>query len=72
MLFPVYDTLTQNGTNAVYHIIAWVGFKLTGYDITGNTGTLYGNFTDITWQGLPATVNSGEPDLGTRVVSLIQ
>lgn len=72
LLFPVYDTLTGQGTNAVYHIIAWVGFKLTGYDIQGNSGTLYGSFTDITWQGIPAAANSGQPNLGARVISLIQ
>ena len=72
LLFPVYDKLTGNGTNATYHVIAWVGFKLTGYDMSGNNGTLYGSFTDITWQGIPAAANSGEPNLGARVISLIQ
>jgi hypothetical protein len=70
LLFPVYDTLTGNGTNATYNIIAWVGFYLTGYDISGNDGSLYGHFTDITWQGIPATPNSGEPNLGARIVTL--
>ncbi len=72
LLFPVYDTLTGNGTNAVYHVIAWVGFKLTGYDMNGSSGELYGSFTDITWQGIAAAPGSGEPNLGAKVVSLIQ
>jgi hypothetical protein len=70
LLFPVYDTLTGNGTNATYHVIAWIGFYLTGYDMGGSSGTLYGHFTEITWQGLPATANSGQPNLGARVVTL--
>jgi Flp pilus assembly protein TadG len=70
LLFPVYDTLTGNGTNGTYHVIAWVAFYLTGYDISGNNGTLSGHFTDITWQGIPATANNGEPNLGARVVTL--
>jgi Flp pilus assembly protein TadG len=70
LLFPVYDTLVSNGTNATYHIIAWVGFYLTGYDISGNNGVLYGHFTDITWEGIPATSNNGQPNLGVRVVTL--
>ena len=32
--------------------------------------TLDGHFTDITWQGIPATANNGEPNLGARVVTL--
>lgn len=72
LLFPVYDTLTGVGTNAKYHIVAWVGFKLTGYNLSGNNGTLSGYFTDITWQGIPAAANSGQPNLGARVISLIQ
>jgi hypothetical protein len=70
LLFPVYDTLTGTGTNAKYHVIAWVGFYLTDFKIQGSNGELSGYFTDITWQGLPATANSGQPNLGVRVVTL--
>jgi len=70
LLFPVYDTLTSNGTNATYHVIAWVGFYLTGYKINGNNGQLDGHFTDITWQGIPSTTSNVEPNLGARVVTL--
>ncbi|HZR94185.1 MAG TPA: pilus assembly protein TadG-related protein [Gaiellaceae bacterium] len=71
LLFPVYDTLTGNGTNAVYNVVAWVGFYLTGYSISGSSGSLYGHFTEINWQGIEADPSSGEPNLGARVVSLI-
>ena len=73
LLFPVFDKLTQQGTGAIYNIVAWVGFHLDSYQITGgNSGTLTGYFTTITWQGLPANPNPNtpEPDLGARVVTL--
>src|SRR3954449_4141589 len=71
LLFPVFDKLTQQGTGAVYNIVAWVGFHLDSYKITGgNSGTLTGYFTTITWQGIPAAPNSGEPNLGARIVTL--
>jgi hypothetical protein len=51
--------------------VAWVGFKLTGYKITGgNSGSLIGQFVSITWQGTPAASGSGEPNLGVRIVTL--
>ena len=31
LLFPVYDTIKGTGSNAQYHVIAWVGFHLTGH-----------------------------------------
>ena len=68
---PVYDTIVMQGTNAVYNIIGWVGFLLGGYKITGgNSGSLTGSFTEITWQGIPATQGNGPPNLGARVVTL--
>lgn len=73
LLFPVYDSLTGQGTNGVYNVVAWVAFKLTGYQITGgNSGELDGYFTDITWDGIPATSGNSVPDLGARVVTLTQ
>jgi len=71
LLFPVFDKLSQQGTGAIYNIVAWVGFHLDSYKITGgNSGTLTGYFTTITWQGMPAIANSGEPNLGARIVTL--
>ena len=32
LLFPVYDTLVGSGSNAEYHVIAWVGFHLQNVD----------------------------------------
>lgn len=71
MLFPVYDRLKMQGTNAIYHVVAWVGFRLDSYKVTGgNSGTIFGEFTSITWDGVPATTPGSEPDLGARVVTL--
>jgi len=72
LLFPVYDTLTGNGANAVYHVVGWVGFHLTAHEEHGNTGSLTGWFTDVVWDGIDATSSNGSiPDLGARVVKLV-
>jgi hypothetical protein len=69
----VYDTLGAQGSNANYHIIAWVGFHLLpGSYLQGNSGQLVGYFTKVIWQGiLPAGGKSTEPDLGVRTVALV-
>jgi hypothetical protein len=36
----------------------------------GNSGDLYGHFTEITWDAVPANANSGQPNLGARVITL--
>ncbi len=72
LLFPVYDTLTGQGSNATYHVIAWVGFHLLSGAIQGNSGTLTGYFTKVIWQGiLPTSGPSNTPDLGVRSVALV-
>jgi Flp pilus assembly protein TadG len=73
LLFPVYDTLTGNGSNAVYNVVGWVGFYLEDGDLQGNSGWLKGYFTRVVWAGVvPAGGgNNGEPDLGVRSVALV-
>src|SRR5204863_7458866 len=72
MLFPVYDTLTGNGSNAQYHIIGWVGFFVTGVDPGGNSGTVSGYFTRVIWTGIQASsAGGGGPNLGARAVQLV-
>ena len=39
LLFPGSDTLTDQGSNAEYHVVAWVGFHLQSVDASGR-GTL--------------------------------
>lgn len=73
LLFPVYDTLTGTGSNASYHVVAWVGFHLEpGSYLQGSSGELDGYFTKVIWQGiLPAGGGSTSPDLGDNVVALV-
>jgi hypothetical protein len=73
-LFPVYDTLLGSGSNAEYHVIAWVGFHLQSVDASGTSGSLTGYFTRIIWQGIVSQSgpsNPAIPDLGVRTVALI-
>jgi Flp pilus assembly protein TadG len=75
LLFPVYDTLVGTGSNAEYHVIAWVGFHLTNaVALDGTTGTLTGYFTRYIAHGIISSnghpgVNI--PDLGVHSVALI-
>lgn len=72
MLFPVYDTLTGQGSNAEYHVIGWAAFHVDAVDKSGNNGTVTGYFTDVIWTGLQATSGSNQPpNFGVRSVQLI-
>jgi Flp pilus assembly protein TadG len=74
LLFPVYDTLVGQGSGADYHVIAWVGFHLTGSNpIGGNSGTISGWFTRVIWAGIVSSTGppTNSPDLGVRAVALI-
>jgi hypothetical protein len=72
LLFPVFSTLSGSGQNAVYTIIGWVGFYLTGYDIHGNNATLHGHFTHYIAHGIQATqADPSQPDFGVRTISLV-
>ena len=73
LIFPVYDTLTGTGSNATFHIIAWVAFHLTGYtgSGTGNSGSISGNFTRVIVNGIQPPTNQNIPDLGVNSVTLV-
>jgi len=72
MLFPVYDTVSGNGSNAQYHIIGWVGFFVTGVDKNGNNGDVSGYFTRVIWTGIQASsAGGGGPNYGARAVQLV-
>lgn len=73
MLFPVYDTLTGQGSNAEYHIIGWVPFHITAFEVHGTEGSITGYFDDIIWYGTLATTSGGGgPSFGARTVQLIE
>ncbi len=72
LLFPVYDTLTGSGSNATYHVIAWVGFHLTGFTARGSSGTISGYFTEIIWEGIQSEKpGDAGPDFGARTIRLV-
>jgi hypothetical protein len=73
MMFPVYDTLSGQGSNAEYHIIGWAPFYITGYEAHGNDGSITGYFTEMIWYGTLATTSGGGgPSFGARTVQLVE
>jgi Flp pilus assembly protein TadG len=81
LLFPVFDTLGQVGSNAQYNVIGWVAFHLDCFGLAagstnctnqnGNNQTLTGYFTRAIWTGLQSTSNKHLPDFGLYSVSLV-
>jgi Putative Flp pilus-assembly TadE/G-like len=81
LLFPVYDTLTGSGSNAVYNVIGWVAFHLDCFGLPtdttdcsnshGNFQTLTGSFTRVIWNGLQSSSNEHLPDFGVYSVALV-
>ena len=73
LLFPVYDTLDLQGSNAQYNIIGWIGFHLDAIvGIQGNNATLKGYFTEYIAQGiLPNSGGSGSTNFGVKSIQLI-
>jgi Flp pilus assembly protein TadG len=81
LLFPVFDTLTGSGANAVYNVIGWVAFhldcvglKTTDTDCVskqGNNQSLTGYFTRVIWDGLQSSTNKNLPDFGVYSVALV-
>jgi Flp pilus assembly protein TadG len=72
LLFPVYRKLTGSGTGAKYQIVGWAAFRLTGIDVHGSNEKLFGEFVDVTWDGIQAgSVGETPPDFGVKNVSLI-
>jgi Putative Flp pilus-assembly TadE/G-like len=75
LLFPVYKTLGEQGQNAEYEIIGWIGFHLDSYEVQGNNATLHGYFTEFIAQGILAgsgNGTSGPPNSSTWGVKSIQ
>ena len=72
LLFPIYRKLTETGSNAKYEIIGWVGFHLTGMDLTGSNEKLYGWFTRVIWEGIQSHSGSGSYSPGVGVIELVE
>ena len=71
LLFPIYKSIVGPGSNAEYDIIGWVGFYVTGFKATGNTGAVYGYFTRRVSGGIQVSPGSTIPDNGVRAVQLV-
>lgn len=73
LLFPIFDSLNGNGSNASYHIIGWAAFHITLVQTSGNNGSISGWFDKVIWQGLlpPTGPTTGIPDLGIHSVALV-
>jgi putative Flp pilus-assembly TadE/G-like protein len=73
LLFPVYDTLDLQGSNAQYNVIGWIGFHLDAVvSITGINATLQGYFTEYIAQGiLPTNGGHGSTNFGVKSIQLI-
>lgn len=72
LLFPVFRTLKDQGQNAVYEIIGWIGFYLQSYVTNGNNATLTGYFTEFIAKGIQASPGSSAPStFGVKTVQLI-
>ena len=70
LLFPVYRVLKGPGSNALYDIIAWVGFVPTSYNASGSNGTITGYFTTYIADGVQVDLvrlrRSRRPQGGAR------
>jgi hypothetical protein len=74
LLFPVYDSITDQGSNATYHIIGWVSFHISLTQSAGNDGSLTGYFDRVIWDGIVSTTGSTNPqipDFGVYSVALL-
>ena len=73
LLFPVYQTLTGTGNNAEYKIIGWVGYRLTGMDLHGTSEKLFGEFTEVIWEGIQVSSGGqGGVNFGAQAVALVE
>jgi Flp pilus assembly protein TadG len=72
LLFPVFRTLVDQGQNADYLIIGWIGFWLDDYVVHGNNATLTGHFTEFLASGILSSTGTGSPPaFGVRSIRLI-
>lgn len=71
LLFPIYRTIKNPGSNAQYSIIGWVAFEVDDYQIGGDNGKVRGKFKSVIWEGLQAT-SGGAPNYGVRAVQLVE
>jgi Putative Flp pilus-assembly TadE/G-like len=69
LLFPIYDSVREQGAGFEYNIIGWVGFYVKNFISRGNGGEAQGYFSRVTWEGLAS--ESGDNFFGATVVKLV-
>jgi hypothetical protein len=72
LLFPVYQTLLGTGDNAQYKIVGWVGFHITGMNLTGTNEKIKGWFEKVIWDGVLVESGSGTLGNGIKAVELVE
>lgn len=71
LLFPVYRETVRQGASFEYHVVGFVGFRLSGYRINGSRDAeLYGQFETVTWEGIMSESGS-DPDFGAHAIELV-
>lgn len=71
LLFPIYKAITGPGSNAVYDIIGWVGFKVSYFNPNGSKSFVRGSFVSVVWEGIHS--NSGaNMNYGVRAIELVE
>ena len=71
LLFPIYKTIKGSGSGAVYDIVGWVGFRVTGFNAGGSTGKVQGSFTKVVWEGVGSESGAGL-NYGVRAIQLVE
>ncbi|MFL6010784.1 MAG: pilus assembly protein TadG-related protein [Gaiellaceae bacterium] len=74
LFFPVFDSVTNSGSNYFFHIVGWAVFVITSVDSWGPGGRqLTGHFVTYTATDLPAGLPLGSStDFGVHVLSLVE
>lgn len=70
LLFPIYKTIKGSGSGAIYDVVGWVGFNVTGFKIGGAEGKVEGSFTKVIWEGIQSTSGSNL-NYGVRTIALV-
>lgn len=71
LLFPLYDTVVENGSNLSYHVIGWVGFVVTGFGGNGSHGRVTGSFRRVIWDGI-GSLSATQNAYGVHTISLVE
>ena len=71
LLFPLYDTVSGNGSNLTYHVIGWVGFTVSSFSGNGSKGTVTGSFQRVIWDAI-GSESPTQSAYGAHTISLVE